>query len=251
MVEEGAKDLHSVIIACSGVLIVTIMLLFMIVLSPALSPIATIGDWDGDDYANATDAFPRDASEWLDSDGDGTGDNSDMFPLDKTQTTDSDADGIGDELDFYDQGDGAVRISITSFVFLGYEGNYYRYKYVPNPWFKVQVDLNNDGIFDLMETSTIFYNSTTLTDVFNITINVRDDTTELAFSVIAWDVWEVSNNSVTDYEVMDYWPIDGVKSGAHVIGLPGSQQWVSSGLGDDDTPDCELGYRIDTISLPA
>lgn len=44
-------------------------------------------DFDGDGVVNATDAFPQDASEWLDSDGDGTGNNAD---------TDDDNDGMSD-----------------------------------------------------------------------------------------------------------------------------------------------------------
>jgi len=39
-----------------------------------------IADHDGDGYNDSVDAFPRDASEWLDTDGDGLGDNSDKFP---------------------------------------------------------------------------------------------------------------------------------------------------------------------------
>jgi hypothetical protein len=42
-------------------------------------------DRDGDGYVNEIDAFPNDASEWLDSDGDGRGDNSDGFPFDPTR----------------------------------------------------------------------------------------------------------------------------------------------------------------------
>ncbi len=249
MVGEEAKGLHSVIIACSGVLIVTIMLLFIIVLSPALSPIATIGDWDGDGYSNATDVFPRDSLEWIDSDGDGAGDNSDLFPLDKNQTADSDSDGIGDELDFYDQGDGGVKISLTSFVFKGYEAGYFRWKNTPNPWFKVMIDIDNNGIYDTVGASAVVYNATALYDYYNITIDVPDDATALTFTIIAYDVWEESGGNVTDFEIMDYWPTDGVFSGIHVVGLPSSQQWMSSGIGDDDTPDCELAYRIDTIAL--
>ncbi len=47
-------------------------------------------DLDGDGYANAVDAFPRDPTEWRDTDGDGTGDTADL---------DDDGDGFADAID--------------------------------------------------------------------------------------------------------------------------------------------------------
>ena len=71
-------------------------------------------DPDGDGYNNqgGGDAFPLDASEWLDTDSDGIGNNADtdddndgvvdaedIFPLDSTEFADSDGDGVGDNAD--------------------------------------------------------------------------------------------------------------------------------------------------------
>jgi hypothetical protein len=58
-------------------------------------------DTDGDSIANIDDAFPNDATQWLDADGDGYGDNAsgnnpDAFVNLSTQWTDSDGDGYGD-----------------------------------------------------------------------------------------------------------------------------------------------------------
>ena len=92
-------------------------------------------DMDADGYADGTDAFPSDASQWLDTDGDGYGDNVegnqsdacpntsgnstigtlgcpdndgdgvansiDAFPNDATETVDTDADGVGDNSDMF------------------------------------------------------------------------------------------------------------------------------------------------------
>lgn len=93
-------------------------------------------DADGDGYINEEDAFPEDASEWLDSDGDsvgnnadsdddgdgvidfeddfplhatetkyldgdGVGNNSDAFPTDASESLDSDSDGVGDNTDVF------------------------------------------------------------------------------------------------------------------------------------------------------
>ncbi|MEY8263586.1 MAG: thrombospondin type 3 repeat-containing protein, partial [Bermanella sp.] len=75
-------------------------------------------DDDGDGVADTDDAFPLDASEWLDTDGDGIGnnadtdddgdgigDNLDAFPLDPAEWLDTDGDGIGNHLDADDDGD--------------------------------------------------------------------------------------------------------------------------------------------------
>jgi len=245
--EDQEKGLHSVFITSATALIVTIMLLFMIVLSPALSPIATIGDWDGDNHVNAADDFPRDASEWKDSDGDGVGDNMDAFPDDDNETSDLDGDGVGDAADFMDGGNGSVVISLTSFVFKGYEDNYLRWRYVPNPWFQIRVDIDGNGSYDVTCATPIMNGSVSLTGFFNVTIEVPDDATSIKFTIIAYDVWEVSNNLVTDFEIMDYSPIEGTKSTEHTLDLPTSGAWSSSGVGDGDTPDCELAYTIATV----
>ncbi len=80
---------------------------------------AVDGDDDNDGYADVTDAFPLDASEWVDTDGDligdnedidddgdGYPDNSDAFPLDATEWEDNDGDGLGDNADEDDDNDG-------------------------------------------------------------------------------------------------------------------------------------------------
>ena len=69
-------------------------------------------DSDNDGVFDNADAFPNDASEWLDTDGDGIGNNADLdddndgvldyldaLPLDSAAFLDSDFDGISDELD--------------------------------------------------------------------------------------------------------------------------------------------------------
>ncbi len=249
MVESGEKGLHSVFITSTMVLIVTLMLLFMILLSPSLTPIASIGDWDDDGHANSTDAFPRDPSEWVDSDSDGVGDNGDAFPADQNETEDSDGDGVGDAADFLDSGDGGIKISLKSFVFKGYEDNYLRWRYVPNPWFQIRIDLDGNGTYEVTYSSTIMNGSVELTDFFEITVDVPEDASTIRLTIIAYDVWEVSNNLVTDYEIMDYSPVEGAKSTVHALDLPASGEWSSSGVGDGDTPDCELAYAVATVTL--
>ena len=76
-------------------------------------------DSDSDGFADATDMFPDDALEWLDSDSDGIGDNSDSdndndgvpnvldgLPFDPSEVLDTDKDGIGNNADDDDDGDG-------------------------------------------------------------------------------------------------------------------------------------------------
>jgi len=57
-------------------------------------------DIDGDGVPNQDDAFPLNATEWVDSDGDGVGDNSDQFPLDPSESLDTDSDGVGNSRDY-------------------------------------------------------------------------------------------------------------------------------------------------------
>ena len=71
-------------------------------------------DTDGDGWANSTDAFPYNHTEWKDSDSDGFGDNTDHFPLVSSQWSDFDSDGFGDNLTGL-EGDNCPNIAGTSF----------------------------------------------------------------------------------------------------------------------------------------
>ncbi|MDQ1371513.1 MAG: hypothetical protein QG582_427 [Candidatus Thermoplasmatota archaeon] len=93
----GSKTGAVVIAAAAVALAFVLIIAFM--LSPSMSPLASVHDKDGDGYVGAVDDFPDDASEWNDLDGDGVGDNSDAFADDANETLDSDSDGVGDNSD--------------------------------------------------------------------------------------------------------------------------------------------------------
>lgn len=78
---------------------VAAILLTAVIMSPSLSPLASVHDSDGDGHADSADDFPDDPSEWSDSDGDGIGDFSDYFPNDVSEWNDTDDDGYGDNSD--------------------------------------------------------------------------------------------------------------------------------------------------------
>ena len=80
---------------------VAAILLTAVVMSPSLSPLASVHDSDGDGRADSTDVFPDDPSEWSDSDDDGIGDLSDDFPNDGSEWNDTDGDGYGDNSDVF------------------------------------------------------------------------------------------------------------------------------------------------------
>ena len=80
-------------------------------------------DKDDDGIIDAKDAFPEDASEWLDTDsdsignnkdtdddGDGVADADDVFPLDNTESVDTDGDNIGNNKDTDDDNDGVADV---------------------------------------------------------------------------------------------------------------------------------------------
>jgi len=91
------KPIVSSIIAAA----IALILIFAVLLNPAISPLSTIHDTDGDGHPDSADIFPNDLTEWKDSDGDGHGDNSDAFPTDATEWIDTDNDGYGDNSDLF------------------------------------------------------------------------------------------------------------------------------------------------------
>jgi|GEM_PF-3445411 len=247
---QEERALHSIMITSAVIFIVMVMLLFAVIASPSLSPVASIADWDSDGYTNDEDVFPRDGNEWKDDDGDGVGNNGDAFPDDLNESHDSDEDGIGDNEDFFDEGDGMLRISLDLFEFIGYEDNYIQTRYYPNAWFQVMVDVDNDGVLDSTISSEVFNETRSLNDFFIVTIDIDDRATHAKFKVVAYDVWYVSANNVTDLEIIDYSPDSGVNAVEHTVELPCDASWQSDGEGDGETPDCLLAYSALTVLRP-
>ncbi len=225
------------------------MLLSFTVLSPAMSPVSSIADIDGDGVPDDVDVFPADPSESRDSDGDGVGDRSDAFPLDPDEWIDSDNDGTGDNADFFDEGNGGVRISIDRFEFEGYASSYYRIKYCPDAWFRILVDCDADGEFDRVFESEIFSYVERLEDFFDAVIDLDESSSSVRFSIVAYDVWGFDGYEILDAEVLDYFPSDGLKTSEQTVALPCTCTWTYCGEGDHDTPDCSLEYSICTVAV--
>lgn len=242
---DGSRLLASSIVLLTSL----IVLLSFSILSPAMSPLTSIADLDADGVPDSIDVFPADPSEWRDSDNDGVGDVNDAFPNDPEETLDSDGDGIGDSLDFMDEGNGGVRISLTKFEFEGYTSSCHRTKYSPDPWFEIRVDTDCDGDFDAVFQSEVFYGEDYLEFFFEAIVDMRDDADSVRFSIIVYDVWDVDNNDITDFEILDYVPIDGLMAEDQTVGLPCCCTWTYCGEGDTDDPDCRLEYMVSTVVL--
>ena len=240
---------HWILMTSGAFLAAGMILLSVAMLSPATSPMSFIADFDGDGFSDEKDEFPTDPCEWKDTDGDGIGDCSDAFPFDPDETTDSDSDGIGDRADFMDDGNGGVEITLLSYTFEGYSASYNRIKYCPDAFFEVLVDVDCDGDFDQSFKSDIFCCMECAETFFSSKADLEDDATCVRFSIVVYDVWDVDNNEVIDFEIMDYMPLDGVMADEQTLALPCSGTWYYSGVGDGDTPDCALEYAISTVAL--
>ncbi|MDH3364438.1 MAG: hypothetical protein OEM29_00295 [Thermoplasmata archaeon] len=226
-----------------------VVLLSFSILSPSMSPLTSIADLDADGVPDSTDIFPADPSEWCDSDNDGVGDAIDAFPDDPNETLDSDGDGIGDNLDFMDEGNGGVKISLVKFEFEGYTSSCHRTKYSPDPWFEIRVDADCDGDFEIIFQSEVFYCEDYLECFFEAVVDLRDDAKSVRFSIVVYDVWDVDNNEVADFEILDYVPLDGLMADDQTIDLPCCSTWTYCGEGDTDNPDCTLEYMVSTVAL--
>ncbi|MBU1158617.1 MAG: hypothetical protein KKE24_04685 [Candidatus Thermoplasmatota archaeon] len=239
------------LLVTSGVLLTSLILLLSFsILSPAISPLTSVADLDADGVPDSLDTFPADPTEWKDSDGDGVGDTNDAFPDDPNETRDSDGDGIGDFLDFMDEGNGGVKISLIKFEFEGYTTSCHRTKYSPDPWFEIRVDTDNDGDFDAVFQSEVFYGQDYLEYFFEADIDLRDDAECVRFSIIVYDVWDVDNNEIVDFEILDYVPLDGLMAEDQIVGLPCCCTWTYCGEGDTDDPDCRLEYMVSSMAIP-
>lgn len=224
-------------------------------------------DTDGDGYGDNSDAFPNLASEHVDSDLDGVGDNSDAFPSDSTQQTDrdgdgygdnplgsnpdkfpdnpnewtdSDSDGVGDNADFYDQGNGKIRIAISR-----YQGDGSADALSPgDPYFKILIDTNSDGITDLTYTSQVFQDDELISNPYSITFDLPDYITSFKFSIEVWD------SDLDGDDPIDYVPSSAGYSYTHTVLAPYSNSWTYDGSDDmqGGQIDCELSYSISVVS---
>lgn len=250
LTREEERALHSIMTISAVIFIAMVMLVFAVLASPSLSPVEAVADWDGDGYSNVRDAFPRDPSEWVDTDRDGVGDNSDVFPTDPDEAKDSDSDGVGDNADFFDEGDGWLTITLDAFEYLGSQDSNVQTMYYPNPLFKIYVDVDNNGYYDVRKASETFYSATLLVDFFSVTLNVDDRTEFVRFTIFVYDARNVTASNVTDYEVIDCSPLVDVDTVELVTKLPCRESLYSDGREDGDTPDCSLEYSVATISAP-
>jgi hypothetical protein len=242
--------------------VIVILTILAVVLSPAMSPLASIRDTDGDGHADSDDAFPDNEAEWADADLDGVGDNSDEFPSDSTQWTDgdndgfgdnplgmnpdifpndpsewrdTDSDGTGDNADFYDNGNGKVRISVTSFVEDG-TADFWTYS---DTFFIIEVDRTADGVFEDSFTSGIFTDTQSLTSPYAVVVDVPENSELLKFSI------QVFDDDIGSEQVLDYCPAPSGTYYIHAVPSPFSGSWSYDGSVDGLSEiDCALSYSL-------
>lgn len=200
-------------------------------------------DSDNDGVGDNSDEFPYDSTQWSDRDGDGYGDNPlgnnpDAFPDDPTEWRDSDGDGIGDNADFYDSGNGKIKISIDWYQGDG-TADFWTYG---DPYFKILVDLDNDGIFEKTYTSEVFTDTETLDHPYYIIIDAPDDLSVLRFEIYVYD------SDLDGSQIIDYNPTAGYTGYIHTVYAPFSGSWDYDGSDDLlDEIDCELRYSISVV----
>lgn len=238
---KGPKKTPLLIGAIVGAIAVAMLLIFVLILNPGTSLVASIHDSDGDGYADKIDIFPKDKLEWADKDSDGVGDNSDAFPSSAAEHVDTDSDGIGDNADFYDFGNGQIKIAI----------NYYQgdgngdWGYSPgDPSFDIEVDANNDGDYELYYESPQFYDLEILNNPYSVTIDIPDNAPSVRFGIGAWDY-----DGPGDYEYIDYSPTTDYGGYYHTVNAPFGGDWTYDGRDDclSDDLDCRLSYTIGVV----
>ncbi len=223
-------------------------------------------DTDGDGHGDNGDAFANDATEWLDTDHDGVGDNADKFPTDSTQWADrdgdghgdnplglnpdafpddptewrdSDSDGIGDNADFYDGGNGKVKIAIDRYQGDG-TADFWTYG---DPFFVIRVDVNNDLVYDLTFTSSIFSDTELLTSPYFVVVDLPDNTAAFRFTIGVYD-----SDLEGDY-VIDYSPSASGTAIVYTVYAPFAGTWSNNGSDDGlSETDCILDYSLSVAS---
>ena len=142
------------------IVVIIIVVLVILMALPQTSLFPQIRDSDGDGRADDEDAFPNDASEWRDSDD----------------------DEVGDNADFYDNGDGAVKITIIYFEMISDVSEC-------DPYFKIILDPDVPDFPDFQWQSPVYEDRTQLTNPFGayLVYNIPDDTPSITLQIAARD----------------------------------------------------------------
>ena len=198
-------------------------------------------DTDNDDFGDNCDAFPNDPKEWKDTDGDGYGDNSDDFPSNPFDRIDSDGDMIGDNADIYDKGNGAIKISITSYK--GDTGSDESDEY--DPYFIINLDTNSDSNYDISDRSKTYDNYESIKNPHSYTYDAPENLTSIMFNIEIWDedFWSMD-------DIIDYTP-DSNDNTEFTIYPPFDDNWHLNGVHDEkkDEEDCVIRFQIKVISI--
>lgn len=141
---------------------------------------------------------------------------------------DGDKDTYPDDVDFYLNGDGGVRITVTSF-----EGRDSCKNILPllnprcQPKFWIAIDTDGDGKFDDVEGNDerSFKDRNAVEDALSVKANIPDDFTRVVFLIRVKD---------TDGDNwIDYWPGDKRSHGYFEFNLrEGSRTWTYEGDGE-------------------
>jgi len=152
-------------------------------------------DSDKDGVGDNADKFPYDSTQSVDRDGDGYGDNPngnnpDTFPDDSTEWKDTDHDGIGDNADINDQGNGAIRVTITKYVSDGFSEGFPE-SGTSDPFFDITIYGYNEQSkeWDIVGStrSQVFYDAYTLTYPLQLTKDVKDNVKQIDVVISATD----------------------------------------------------------------
>jgi hypothetical protein len=142
-------------------------------------------------------------------------------------------------MDFFDSGNGKLRVSID--FFRGDETA--DLLSACDPYFVIKLDSDMDGIYDIIETSSVSQDSEMLYDPFFIVVDVLDGQINIGLSVEVYD-------SDIDYDdSIDYTPLPSGDSYYHTIASPYSYSWSYDGDSDNvnEEVDCEISYSISVV----
>ena len=145
-------------------------------------------DTDSDGVGDNGDAFPNDPAETEDTDSDGVGDNGDAFPNDPTESRDSDLDGIGDNADFWDSGDGGLIVRIELFELIAGTCDFFLSNCEPS--FRLQVDIDQDGVTDMARRADFedFLDTQPLVNPVSWTFDIPDDALEIDLILVVLEL---------------------------------------------------------------
>jgi hypothetical protein len=104
--------------------------------------------------------------------------------------------------------------------------------------FRISIDSDHDGVYDVVRTSDVFHNTTVETVPFRVGAPIKTSVTEFTFKV---EAFQVENGSLVPMNYLSSGSVQ-TNTGLNEVGFSQSWKYDAIGMGQQDNLACRISY---------